>query len=60
MNIYIHFKEKLSILTHYVQFQGIVCLLKNRGTFAANRTGLYSRFAANDCVQSQLTVQSPK
>ena len=27
MNIYIHFKEKLSILTHYVHFQGI-CLLK--------------------------------
>ena len=28
MTIYIHFNEKLSILKHFVSFQGIVCLLK--------------------------------
>ena len=41
MNIYIHFKEKLSILTHYVHFPGIVCLLKMDVGFAANRTDFY-------------------
>ena len=57
--MYLHFKEKkvyINTLCAIFVYFG----LKNKCMMAAaNRTAFSPRFAANDCVQSQLNVHSP-